>query len=184
MFRNALLAVAFVLATGGSVSATDKVNTLSQNEAIPDQLVMKVISDDIAEVMLDTPYKGFYQLSSKIKNRKMVFSEVETEVSYPDKRWEGLALDIASLVQMPAYSTGSRIDPKATAYVVFFDRNAPGLDVEEPIYLPTSAYSRPNVLAVLLIEHDNHYSARSSTGTRVRSADQNTDRALFFELAL
>ena len=174
-----------VFLTGiASVQAMEQANTLGSNEAISNALVESLVDDSEAKALLDAPYKGFYQIESKVKNSKIVFSNVETKLSYPDERWEIIATEIASLVQMPAYSTGSRIDPRATAYVVFYDVDLPGVDRSSAIYLPTSAYSEPNTLAVLLIDHDNHSSTRDALGTRLRSAHQNTDRILLFELAM
>lgn len=164
--------------------AVEQANTLQDNGRVPESLVRSQVSDEMAGALLKAPYKGFYQIESTVKNRKMLFSKLDAEQSFPDQRWETIALDIASLVQMPAYSTGSRIDPKATAYVVFYDRDVSGVEPEKVIYLPTSAYSRPNTLAVLLIEHDNHLATRDALGTRTRSADQNTDNIFFFELAM
>jgi len=184
MIRATILILMASLAQMASAQAMEQVNTLGANDAVTNSLVESLVDKATAKALLETPYKGFYQLESKVKNTKIVFSKVDPERSYPDERWEALASDIASLVQMPAYSTGTRIDPKATAYVVFYDANIEGVDRSSAIYLPTSAYSEPNTLAVLLIEHDNHSSTRDALGTRLRSAHQNTNRILLFELAM
>ena len=167
-----------------SVQAMSLANTLANNEAMPKNFVENSVNESMADILLETPYKGFYQFESTVRNSKIYFNQVETQQSFPDERWMDIANEIANLVQMPAYSTGSRIVPRATAYVVFYDASISGLDDANIIYLPTSAYARPNVVAVLLIKHDNYSGARDALGARTRSAHQNTDRILFFELAL
>ena len=167
-----------------SVQAMNQVNTLETNEAIPSKLIETQVDEETARILLETPYKGFYQIESNIKNRAITFGKTVPEKSYPDERWEMMARDIASLIEIPAYSTGSRIEPKATAYVVFYDVYMPGLDHSKVILLPTTSNAKPNTLAVLVVEHRNHLRTREIRGTQTGSADQNGNRIFFFELAL
>jgi len=167
-----------------SAQAMNQVNTLDANDAIPNGLITRQVDDETARILLETPYKGFYQIESTIKNRNITFGEPVPEASFPDGRWEIMARDIASLIEIPAYSTGSHIEPKATAYVVFYDVYMPGLDHSKVMLLPTTSAAKPNTLAVLVIEHRNHLMTREIRGTQTGSADQNGDRIFFFELAM
>lgn len=167
-----------------SAQAMNQINTLAANDAMPNKLIETQVDDETARILLETPYKGFYQIESNIKNRNIIFEKPVPEASFPDERWQLMASDIASLVEIPAYSTGSHIDPKATAYVVFYDVYMPGLDHSKVILLPTSSNAKPNTLAVLVIEHRNHHRTRDIRGTQTGSADQNGNRLFFFELAM
>ena len=184
MIRSITLFI--ILSCGGIISAQamNQVNTLSANDAMPNKLVETQVDEETARILLETPYKGFYQIESDIRNRKITFGEPVPEASFPDQRWEIMAKDIASLVEIPAYSTGSHIEPRATAYVVFYDIYMPGLDHSKVILLPTSSNAKPNTLAVLVIEHRNHYRTKDIRGTQTGSADQNGNRLYFFELAM
>jgi hypothetical protein len=95
-----------------------------------------------------------------------------------------MAKDIASLAELPAYSTGSRIAPKATAYVVFYDVNMSGLDRSKVMLLPTTTDAEPNMLVVLVIKHKNHSNAQGVLGIQTDSANQNGNSIYFFELAM
>lgn len=184
MIRSMILFIMLSLIGITSTQAINKTNTLATNEAISNQLIETQVDEETARVLLDTPYKGFYQVESIIKNRHITFGDIEPQQSFPDERWQDLARDIASLVEIPAYSTGSHIAPTATAYVVFFKTYMPGLDYSKVILLPTSSNARPNTLAVLVIKHRNHHRAQDIRGTQTGSADQNGNRIYFFELAM
>jgi hypothetical protein len=184
MLRTTILffMVSFTGATSAEV--TNQVNTLGTNDAIPNSLIEAQANGNTADVLLETPYKGFYQIKSKVKNRNITFDKVVTQQSFPDERWKDMATDIASLVEIPAYSTGSRIAPKATAYVVFYDVDMPGLDRSNVMLLPTTTEAEPNTLIVLVIEHQNHSRSQGAQGVGRNSADENGDNIYFFELAM
>jgi len=184
MIRSIILLTMLFLMGISSAQATSQVNTLSANDTISNQLIESQVDEETANILLETPYRGFYAIESKIKNRNITFGEVVTEQSFPDGRWGAMAADIASLVEIPAYSTGSRIEPTATAYVIFYDIYMPGLDHSKVILLPTSSNAKPNMLAVLVIEHRNHLRTREIRGTQTGSADQNGNQIFFFELAM
>ena len=184
MIRSIFPLIMLSLIAIPSALAMNQVNTLASNEAIPTQLIETQVDEETARILLETPYKGFYEIKSKIKNRSITFGTVVPEESFPDERWVSMATDIASLVEIPAYTTGSRIDPTATAYVVFYDVYMPGLDHSDVILLPTTSNARPNTLAILVVKHQNHHLTRDIRNVQTASADQNGNLIYFFELAL
>jgi hypothetical protein len=184
MFRTAILVIMVSLTTIASAQAMNQVNTLGANDAISNEMIEGQVDEGTAGVLLETPYKGFYQIKSKVKNSKITFSRIVSKQSFPDDRWTDMAKDIASLVELPAYSTGSRITPKATAYVVFYDVNLSGLDRSKVMTLPTTADAEPNMLVVLVIKHQNHSRTQGILGIQKSSADQNGNSIYFFELAM
>jgi hypothetical protein len=184
MFRMIFLLIMVSLTGIASAQAMNQVNTLGVNDAISNELIEGQVDESTAVVLLETTYKGFYEFQSKIKNRSITFGKVVPQQSFPDERWTDMAKSIASLIEIPAYSTGSRIVPRATAYVVFYDINMKGLDRSKVILLPTTANAEPNMLAVLVIEHQNHSRSKDVLGIRLDSADENGDSIYFFELAM
>lgn len=184
MVRTTVLVILISLAGIMSAEAMNQVNTLAANEAISNSLIESQVDEKSAGTLLETPYKGFYEVQSRIKNRRITFGKVVPEESFPDDRWGDMARDIASLIEMPAYSTGSRIEPKATAYVVFYDIDISGLDRSNVMLLPTTANRKPNTLAVLVIEHKNRSRTKDVLGVRLESADTNGNSIYFFELAM
>lgn len=156
-------------------------NTLGENEAISNALVKSQVDAGTAGALLNTPYKGFYQINSKMKNRKITFTKIKEKQSFPDQRWRRLATGIAGLAEIPAYTTGSRIEPRATAYVAFYDVNSMDIDRSKIMRLPTSVDGDPNTLAVLFVKHKNHTKAQNSV--LGNDAGKGSD-VYFFELAL
>ena len=151
MIKSIALSILLSFLGIASAQAMNQVNTLVANDAIPNELIERQVDDETARILLETPYKGFYQIESKIKNRYITFGTPVSEQSFPDERWEIMARDIASLIEIPAFSTGSHIEPKATAFVVFYDVYMPGLDHSKVMLLPTTSNAKPNTLAVLVI---------------------------------
>lgn len=156
-------------------------NTLGENTAISNKLIERQVEKNVAGALLNTPYKGFYQINSRVKNQKIKFTKVKEKQSFPDERWTALAKGIASLAETPAYATGSRIDPKATAYVAFYDVNSMEIDKSKIMKLPTSIEGEANTLAVLVVKHKNHTKATSANLGVTNEQDSNI---YFFELTL
>jgi hypothetical protein len=77
-------------------------------------------------------------------------------------------------ILLPAFWPGSHLKPRATAFVVFYDYNIPGLDRSKVELLPTSSNAPPNMLAVLVIEK----------GRQTNSADLTRGSLFIFELAM
>ncbi len=102
------------------------------------------------------------------------FGKVVADQSYPDDRWAHLAAGIAGLIEFPASWPGSHLKPRATAFVVFYNYNMPGLDRSKVMLLPTSSNAPPNMLAVLVIEK----------GHQTNSADLTRGSLVIFELAM
>ena len=161
-----------------------QVNTLASNDAIANQLIETQVDESTAGALLETPYRGFYQINSKVNGGRMTFDRVVSKQSFPDARWKDMATDIASLVEIPAYSTGSRINPKATAYVVFYDNNVSGVDRSRVMRLPTTTDAEPNMMVLLVIKHQNFSRTQAVRGTQTESASQNGNSIYFFELAM
>ena len=156
-------------------------NTLGENSAISNALIKSQVDNGTAGVLLNTPYKGFYKINSKVQNKKIKFVKVKSDQSFPDQRWQGLAKGIAGLAEVAAYTTGSRIDPRATAYVAFYDVDSMQLDPSQVMKLPTSVKGDANTLAVLVVKHKNHSKATSGAiGNKVRKGSD----IYFFELTL
>ena len=166
MFRTITLLIMVSLTGTASAQAMNQVNTLGANDAVSNALIESQVDESTAGVLLETPYKGFYQIRSKVVNSKITFSRVVSQQSFPDERWTDMAKDIASLVELPAYTTGSRIKPKATAFVVFYDVNISGLDRSKVMLLPTTTDAEPNMLVVLVIKHQNYSKTREVLGVR------------------
>ncbi len=184
MIRTLTLLIMVSLTGFAYAQPHNQVNTLGANDAISNALIEGQVDESTADFLLDTPYKGFYQIKSRVKNARITFSRVVSQQSFPDDRWTDMAKDIASLAEMPAYSTGSRIVPKATAYVVFYDVNTAGLDRSKVMLLPTTTDAEPNMLVVLVIKHQNHSNAQGVLGIQTDSASQNGNNIYFFELAM
>jgi hypothetical protein len=184
MLKKMTLSIMIVFSGLAATQANEPSNTLRANGAVPESLIFGQLDDSSAETLLAAPYKGFYQVESQIRKRRITFGTVESTQSYPDARWSNLARDIAGLVEMPAYSTGSRIEPKATAFVAFYDLGMPGLDRSRVRHLPTSSNAEPNMLVVLIIKHQNHSRSRDVKGTRSGSSSDNGNEIYLFELAM
>ena len=181
MFRQITLLLIITCGGALSVNAAYEVNTLGANKAVPNSLIKSQVDVDTAGALLETPYKGFYQIGSKVINKRITFPKVKSKQSFPDGRWEALAKGIAGLAETPAFNTGSRIDPRATAYVAFYDVDIKGVDRSKVMLLPTSVEGEPNTLAVLLVRHKNHTSAKNAELGR---SGQMGSNVYFFELAL
>lgn len=184
MIRAIALLILVSLTGIAAAQAEYQDNTLGANEAISNTLIESQVDESTAAALLETTYKGFYQIGSRVKHARISFSEIESQQSFPDERWATMAKDIANLVEFPAYSTGSRIEPKATAYVAFYDAYMPGLDSSKVMLLPTSKDAEPNTLVVLVVKHKNHSSAQDVRGVQTNSASQSGNRIFFFELAM
>lgn len=181
MFKKIALTIILTGFGIASALAAYGANTLGENTAIPNNLIKSQLETGVAGALLNTPYKGFYQINSQVKNKKIKFLNVKEQRSFPDERWTALAKGIAGLAETPAYTTGSRIDPKATAYVAFYDVNSMEIDKSQIMKLPTSVEGDANTLAVLVVKHKNHSKAKSAIIGN--SAKKGSD-IYFFELTL
>ena len=181
MFKKLASIMILSGAVVASAIAAYGANTLGENTAIPNNLIKSQLDKSVAGALLNTPYKGFYQINSTVKNNKIKFLKIKEKQSFPDERWTDLAKGIAGLAEVPAYTTGSRIDPKATAYVAFYDVNSMEIDKSRVMKLPTSIEGDANTLAVLVVKHKNHTKAKNAV---IGNKGQQGSDIYFFELTL
>jgi hypothetical protein len=157
-------------------------NTLGANKSVPNSLIKKELDDSTAGIILETAYKGFYQIGGKVVKSQFTFKNVKTKKSFPDERWAEVATNIASLADAPVYSTGSRIRPSATAYVAFYDTNIK-VDRSKVMRLETSVKGEPNIVAVLVVKRKNTTSAKNPE-RGIRGGGEPTSNVYLFELAI
>ncbi|MFP6807636.1 MAG: hypothetical protein VB957_10730 [Pseudomonadales bacterium] len=103
--------------------------TVSSNATIS-KAIRERLAPDLAEKILNAEYDGFYQISGKQKRKNTFrFNRVKDKVSFPDDRWEQIALDVVKKVnfQGSSISVGSRTKSSATAYVVFYKNGIEGV---------------------------------------------------------
>ncbi|MFT5099068.1 MAG: hypothetical protein ACI9VI_001661 [Candidatus Azotimanducaceae bacterium] len=180
---TALLTLLIFIGTNAAHASYED-NTLGANRTISNELVKSKTNADTAKILLSTPYKGFYEVSGKAKGKVINFKRVISKNSYPDARWNSVAASLAGLVQLPATSTGSRMKPKATAYVVLYDNDIQGIDRSDAIQVETSAGSVPNTLAVLVIKTFSSSYSKRSEGTSSGMAGETGSDFYLIELAL
>jgi len=181
MFKKLTLILALSCISITGLHAAYGENTLGENSAISNALIKRQVDESTAGALLNTPYKGFYQINSKYRNKKITFTKVKEKHSFPDQRWTTLATSIANLAEAEAFTTGSRISPRATAYVAFYDANSLDIDRSKIMHLTTSADGDPNTLAVLFVEHKNRSKEKSAI---VSNNSGKGSTIYFFELAL
>ncbi|MBL4681722.1 MAG: hypothetical protein JKY88_13500 [Pseudomonadales bacterium] len=181
MFKKLTLILALSCISITGLHAAYGENTLGENSAVPNALIESQVDENTAGALLNTPYKGFYQINSKFRNKKITFTKVKEKKSFPDQRWTSLAKSIANLAESEAFTTGSRISPRAKAYVAFYDVNSMDIDRSKITHLTTSIDGKPNTLAVLFIEHKNRSKSKSAI---VGNNSGKSSTIYFFELAL
>jgi hypothetical protein len=159
-------------------------DTLGANKVLPNNLIEKLLDETVASSLLSTPYTGFYQINGTVTNNKLNFNKVKN--AFPDARLEQLALGLAGMMEIPVYSTGSRIKTRATAYVVFFKDSLQELELENVMRIPTSVDGEPNTLAMVIIKQKEISNARNPN-MRLANAEigkRDGTEAYFFEMAI
>ena len=68
---------------------------------------------------------------------------------------------LAGLIEIPAYSTGSRIKTGATAYMAFYERDPAEPGIENAITIPTSVEGDPNTFVLMIIKPKETSNARN-----------------------
>lgn len=164
----------------------DALNTLATNKAVPSKLIPSVMAPEMATKFLNAPYSGFYQIQGKVKGNKMKFDKVKTKVSFPDASLEPLALGLTSLLDLPVYSTGSRIKTRATAYVAFYSDQPEQLGIDNAITVPTSVDKDPNTTVLVIIKQKETSSARNPNMqlSNAELGKRDGSQAYFFQLAI
>lgn len=174
MIRTTILFILVFLMGMAHAQESNPVNTLQANDAISNELIERLVDESTAEILLQTPYEGFYKIRGRVDGSKITFDKVVADKSYPDDRWAHLAAGIAGLYELPAIWPGTHLKPRATAFVVFYDYNIPGLDRSKVALLSTSSNAPPNILAVLVIKK----------GPQTLSTDRTGNSLFIFELAM
>jgi|DEB0MinimDraft_6_1074348.scaffolds.fasta_scaffold134015_1 hypothetical protein len=161
-------------------------NSLGANKVIPNKLVESVMTLEQAEKFLSKSYTGFYQLQGKVTNNKLRFEKVKQKVSYPDASLEALALGLAGMIEIPVYTTGSRIKSRATAYMAFYEGTPAEYGIENAVTVPTSVDGEPNTTVLLIIKQKETSAARNAN-MRLANAEagkRDGSQAYFFQLAI
>lgn len=126
--RTLLIAVFLVISSPAwATSKSD--NTVSDNRVIS-KAIREQLTPRMAEAILNAEYDGFYQIYGKQKKGDYFkFSRVKGKKSFPDDRWEQLALKLTERVKYKGGSSslGSRGKARATAYVVFYKNGIDGI---------------------------------------------------------
>ncbi len=112
-----------VLLLSTQVLAADTVEqTIGQHRVISKAIKEKFQPEMAAEI-LTAVYDGFYQISGKQKSGDLFkFTRVKEKASFPDNRWQDVALKLTEGLAYESSSNnlGTRGKAKATAYVVFY----------------------------------------------------------------
>ena len=95
-------------------------HTLGANELVSNKIVRKSLDEPLAQRILETPYTAFYQVDGEVRNNKILLNKLKLKSTYPDESLAQIALGVASWIEYPSYSTGSRIRPRASAYIALF----------------------------------------------------------------
>lgn len=180
MFRSIVLMV-FLLTSGFAVAKVKyEDNTIGSNKAMTNKLILKKLGKERAATLLNTPYDAFYQISGKYRKDRVYFDKVKSKKSFPDDRWEAAARDIAEQIDMPMVNTGTRIQPRVMAYVVFFKDGIENLDLGPVRQVSTSIDEVPNALAVLMIKHKDSSKARIDQAVSRKQGKRNGSSLYFF----
>jgi hypothetical protein len=161
-------------------------NSLGTNQAIPNKLVESVMTAEQAEQFLSKSYTGFYQLQGEVTNNKIRFEKVKQKVSFPDASLEPLALGLAGLIEIPVYTTGSRIKTRATAFMAFYEGTPAEYGIKNALTVPTSVDGEPNTTVLLIIKQKETSAARNAN-MRLANAEagkRDGSQAYFFQLAI
>ena len=126
--KTILLAV-FLVTSGSAWATAVEENTVAANRTIT-KAVRAQLAPKMAEAILSAPYDGFYQISGRQKrNNEFRFNKVRGKKSFPDARWEQLAVDVTKRIDFRGASNnaGSKRKASATAYVVFYKGGIEGV---------------------------------------------------------
>ena len=130
--KSILVAVCMVI-SGSAMAANIDEQTVANNKIIS-QVLRAQLTPKMADAILEASYDGFYQLSGKQKrNNEFRFTRISGKKSFPDSRWEQLAVDVMKRIDFRAASNnvGSKRKATATAYVVFYKDGIKGAEKNE-----------------------------------------------------
>ena len=126
--RTLLIAV-FLVISAPTWATSESDNTISDNRVIS-KAIREQLTPSMAEAILNAEYDGFYQIYGKQRRDDYFeFNRVKGKKSFPDDRWEQLAVKMAERVKYKggASTLGSRGKARATAYVVFYKNGIEGI---------------------------------------------------------
>jgi len=159
-------------------------NTLGGNDGISNKLIASLLEDQEARAVLQTPYMAYYEVKGKVSGNKMKFDDIVENRSFPDERLAALALGIAAMANRPAFTTGSRIQPSAMAYVVFYTDKIDAIALERRMHLPTSVDKEPNTTAILIVRNADNSNARDARITASTKGRRDGSDIYVFDLAI
>lgn len=161
-------------------------HTLGANKLVSNKIVRKSLDEPLAQRILETPYTAFYQVDGEVRDNKIFLNKLKSKSTYPDESLAQIALGVASWIEFPSYSTGSRIKPRASAYIALFKDVLSDLEVEDVIGVPTSLDADPNTLVVVMVKRKDNSKA---TNSNIRDANaefglRDGSDVYLFELAM
>jgi len=142
-----LLITILLLISAPSWATADSGKTVSDNKVIS-KAIRDQLSPGMADAILSAEYDGFYQIYGKqTRGDSFEFNRVKSKKSFPDNRWEQLAVELTERVNYKGESKGigSRSKARATAYVVFYKNGIEGI----------AKRGESESLALVMIDHKN-----------------------------
>tara|TARA_B100000809_G_scaffold127489_1_gene125595 strand:- start:5320 stop:5877 length:558 start_codon:yes stop_codon:yes gene_type:complete len=181
-----MLSILFFTASVAQAGLGFEEHTLGANKLVSNKIVRKSLDEPLAQRILETPYTAFYQVDGEVRDNKIFLNKLKSKSSYPDESLAQIALGVASWIEFPSYSTGSRIKPRASAYIALFKDVLSDLEVEDVIGVPTSLDADPNTLVVVMVKRKDNSKA---TNSNIRDANaefglRDGSDVYLFELAM
>lgn len=160
--RTLLIAILLLISTPSWATA-DSGKTVSDNRVIS-KAIRDQLSPGMADAILNAEYDGFYQIYGKqTRGDSFKFNRVRAKKSFPDDRWQQLAVQLTEQVKYKRGSKniGSRGKARATAYVVFYKNGIEGI----------TKRGQSTSLALVMIDHKNasNYALPGAKGLSVAS---------------
>ncbi len=112
-----------LLSISGQVLAADSMEQTVGQHRLISKAVKEKFQPELAAEILNAEYDGFYQISGKQKSGDLFkFTHVNKKTSFPDNRWQDVALKVTEELayEAPSNNLGTRGKARATAYVVFY----------------------------------------------------------------
>lgn len=113
----------FVLLSSYSVFGGEVVHSLNGNIKIPEKEIRGFYSKEAWATIEDAPYDGCVIIRGSVKPNN-VFRAGKIIESYPDDSRNKLALKLSKKVKLSSAKVGTRINPTADVYVLFYEENS------------------------------------------------------------
>ena len=181
-----MLSMVFFAASFAQAGQVFDEHTLGANKLVSNKILRKSLDASVAQIILETPYTAFYEVNGEVRDNKIFLNKLKPKSSYPDESLAEIALGVASWIEFPSYSTGSRIRPRASAYIALYKDVMSDLESEEVVGLPTSLDLDPNTLVVVVVKRKDNSRA---TNSNMRDANAELGKrdgsdVYLFELAM